>query len=548
MSRKPELSGLPALPYLPVDPGKEPTLTLRQGVQGIFRGRLLIAATSLVGLLIGTWMALSQPNVYRSVARFIISSTGHENVTPNLIRASAEGAQRSTVNLRGNAVEMLQDDALHRRIVDRVGARTILKPFAPMADPGDSSLLGSVRDAVYAVQRWLSGASEPVSEDMGLALKVFRANFRAEERPQTDFIELSYLANDPELARQVVQAAVTEALARHVETYSHTKLIDLARADRDKALADYTEASHALEEFKRENTIENFTLQMTQTEMRASANDLEASNLASRIELAEKRIIDFGERIAALPELVEEKTVEQIENANIPIMRGSIEELRREKFRLERTVKKDDAQLVAIDDQIRNLERQVEEEEKKPRQTRDRVSHVPNSDRQNLIRAREETKIQIEDDSARLVNYRADRDRARKELQRLSQLGPVYRQLEQAEVASRENLRFIERSLADSEKRLELTLSGISSLKVSQEPTTPLDRDGPKRTRIVLGGLLGGLFVGVALLLLRAITDPTVRGPEDLERALGIRTLASIPDLGAVHVRRHQRQRVTSWN
>jgi uncharacterized protein involved in exopolysaccharide biosynthesis len=173
---------------------------------------------------------------------------------------------------------------------------------------------------------------------------------------------------------------------------------------------------------------------------------------------------------------------------------------------------------------------------------------ISNPDRQNLIQLRDTARLQIEVDSVRMAAHAEARDRARADLESLTRLGPRILELENAVQAARATVEQTERACMITEKSQQLTAAGISSLKVSQEPTLPLQRSGPRRGRIVFGGLLVGLLAGMAVLLLRALTDPTVRGPEDIEKTLEMKMLAAIPNLSASHVRRHRSLRVTSWS
>jgi uncharacterized protein involved in exopolysaccharide biosynthesis len=70
----------------------------------------------------------------------------------------------------------------------------------------------------------------------------------------------------------------------------------------------------------------------------------------------------------------------------------------------------------------------------------------------------------------------------------------------------------------------------MNSLRVIQKATFPEGKDGPRRAKFVLMGLFGGLGLGLVLAVLRQVLDSRLRYPENVERTLGIRLLAVVPE------------------
>ncbi len=71
-----------------------------------------------------------------------------------------------------------------------------------------------------------------------------------------------------------------------------------------------------------------------------------------------------------------------------------------------------------------------------------------------------------------------------------------------------------------------LNVPGVNKVDGANLPTAPA---APNMTKNVLLGVLIGMFVSVAVIVIRFIMDDTIKSPEDIERYLGMSTLASIP-------------------
>jgi hypothetical protein len=74
-------------------------------------------------------------------------------------------------------------------------------------------------------------------------------------------------------------------------------------------------------------------------------------------------------------------------------------------------------------------------------------------------------------------------------------------------------------------------MKGASALKPVWEPTLPLTKFGPSRLKPLVAGLAAGMFLGLALAVLRQLLDRRLRYPETLEKSLGVRVLGVVPEV-----------------
>ena len=79
-----------------------------------------------------------------------------------------------------------------------------------------------------------------------------------------------------------------------------------------------------------------------------------------------------------------------------------------------------------------------------------------------------------------------------------------------------------------SEKELERILH-VPEVEWVEEASLPMEPTGPSVVKNTFIGAIIGIFMAVAVIVIKFIMDDTIKSPEDIERYLGMSTLASIP-------------------
>ena len=90
-----------------------------------------------------------------------------------------------------------------------------------------------------------------------------------------------------------------------------------------------------------------------------------------------------------------------------------------------------------------------------------------------------------------------------------------------------------------AELKMEFTREeGESNLKVMSQPTLPVEKSGPERMKLMVGGVGGGFLLGLFLAVLRQLLERRVRYKETLEKMLEVPVLAVVPEHRALrHLR-----------
>ncbi|OHE26094.1 MAG: hypothetical protein A2Y45_00365 [Tenericutes bacterium GWC2_34_14] len=75
-----------------------------------------------------------------------------------------------------------------------------------------------------------------------------------------------------------------------------------------------------------------------------------------------------------------------------------------------------------------------------------------------------------------------------------------------------------------------LQFEGFDNIEILDVATTPIAPSGPNRMLYVVIGILLGGIVGVGIVFMIELFDKTIKSPNDIEKRLGLRLLAIIPD------------------
>ena len=127
---------------------------------------------------------------------------------------------------------------------------------------------------------------------------------------------------------------------------------------------------------------------------------------------------------------------------------------------------------------------------------------------------------------------------------RLRELEPKHTELREALDRAVLDVKRTSESLAMAERKRQLQLGNYSSLKTIEQASLPLEKEGPDRGKLMIGGLVVGLLLGIGVIVLRTLPDSTVRASVDLEVIDGLDVIGALPKLGNRNVRRHEAVKV----
>ncbi len=501
-------------------------VTLRDVVRILFRHRrkmvlFFLGTMAAVLLLVVVW-----PRTYSSDARLFLR-IGRESVAldPTATTGQTVMLQKTQEDEVNSALEIIGSSEVLTQVVDEVGAERILG-LAPPAE-GDAevqpSLVDRARSGLASVLRALR-LSEPGS-DRDLAIRRLKSNMDVWAPKQSTVIGIRYLADSPELARDVVAATTDAFLQTHLKLNHTSGSLAFFSEQVDLLHADLTAAETALRDHKNKYKLASGESKREIIEEQIS--DVELQLLASERDLkyAEAKIADLTEQIAGLdPELVTNR-VAGFANEAKDNMREKLYELELREGELRSRYTDEHPLLIQVEEQRKLAEDILKSLPDERTQTTEALN--PNQ------RALE---LELLQEKATADALRARRDSAHAQQERLyEQLAELNdAQLELAQLERKVQLldgkyRTHVDKLEQARVNDALERERISNVNIVQPATLVLKPATPQKRLMLAFGLLVATCGAFGLALVAETLDQTLRTVEQTEAQLGLPVLMSMP-------------------
>jgi len=505
---------------------------------GLGRSWLTIVFLALAGLAAGVSVAASIPNTFTSKAALRLAPGRRETLTVEwLVGGEQDPSARPGVV---DELILLRDPVIYEAVAEELTPQRVYAvPDPRVRDEQDTSL--AIR-AFHELQAYLF-ARRARSVEANLA-KGRRAAVKAAASKllgSTTFevprgamvISVGHSAADPESAQQFLGALLRAFVKRHQEVYTarpYMEKINEVVAQAEKKLED---SRDAFLEHQR-NECGFFDLKNQKTDALRTVEELlrERDEIFARVVQLEAEVEEIDTRIEGVDK--------EIESTTTAPSRGSSDRDRLLAKRLdlviERELKANEklpfeqkaaeivrlaADIAKIDDLIDKAEAERLEESKESMRN-------PEYERLNALIIEKTAKIQGELKYAEDLEKRLERAVAHRD-----DVIDCERDHDdwETQVAGREaDLERLREQASDITGLNNLSAEGDSNLSVFQAALLPLEKDGPKRARIVLMGVGAGLAAGLALAVLRQLLDRRVRYAGSIERRLGVVVLAVLPE------------------
>lgn len=521
---------------------QNPHSIVRRLVQAVFRGKALVILCMAIGGLVASFIALAKPNEYQSQATFRFR-TGSESlpVDPGLNLDQRRGGN----NLTGNAPFILQAPELMRRVAERVGIETIMQPYKPggAVVAEDEGWFGGIVNSVYRFQKSLHDV-DPSLFSVGDAADMIAANIELMPYRQATLLQVSYSANDPQLAEDVLAAYVDEAQQFHMQVYGDNEAIQLVQARHDAGQKYHLAAKQALKAFLDELQINDFMAEYGIVRQRETTTRQLVADLQIEIRTLKPSIQKVKEELAKSEPFEDRETTVDVPNPRIPALTAHIQTQEQQLVEVRKRFNESSFEVRSILKALQMLKRDLEEEQKRPVTQIKQVAPVANPQHQRLTERLADAELRLAIAKESLVEAEVRLDEIRKQVKFLGGKLDQFRELDQTNVERRDELRRAEGDLAVARAKERLKLSNLSALSLVVPPSRAV-KVGPQRKLMLLMGLFVGMGIAVGILALRAMMDTTVRSPEELEQLAGLRVLACVPQLDRKNLCRHE-QRLTS--
>lgn len=526
----------------PVPLGEEPGgLPFRRLLAAVFRARYLVFTTTLFGLLIGAFMAITSNNTYVSTGKFMLTSLGAEATMMDPARATS-GAEA----IGGGATHILNTDDLLKRVIKKLGPAHILQPYQPIAAEDSGA-----RAWLYRVQRdWNETKPEDRTEEA--ALRYLQGTLIVDQPRGTGMLIATCTANSPQLAQQILTTYMDEAITWHIEMWDDERVYNQTELAATQAKAARDVAARLMREFlDNKAKVSQFEAEKARLELAevaaASQHQTTSQELASK-RAALTKLTNLLDGDNAMPKT---RTVKRKPETTSGVVKS-----------LEETLSKTILKIVELEGKLRD--RSAPELVELRRQQTDITTAIAKLNKE--AREAPEEEVEIENpEYARAQEERwklssdiwaletgldlADKTltETRASLRGLMDLEPEYQKLNDALMAAETTVTNTQSNWHAAQQKRTLGLGKFSALKQMQSPTYPMQKQGPNRSKAVLTALFGGLFLGLGIVLLRALPDSVVRTRDDLERIEGLPVIGIMPKLDGGNLRRHIVLRERGW-
>jgi capsular exopolysaccharide synthesis family protein len=365
-----------------------------------------------------------------------------------------------------------------------------------------ATLAGIAFTPIHLVERWLTPTREPSDGGSNSWLvDWYLGGLGIDPVPESRLIRLYYTSADPELAARIANAHAGAYIAQGLEL--RTRANDEARRFLEGRLSELRSrlghAEAALNDYRREQGIVSL-------DEKANVVVLRLADLNQRLTAAEAERIgaetDFrlaGQRSAeSLPAVLESSVVKALKE-NLARLEG-------ERALLASRFKSGYPRLAQLEAQIAEVRRRLVEE----------VRSIAAGIESVYLAAQ-----------AREDALRSQMDAQRAAALRLEDAAVEYAILEHDAETARQLYGSVRQRIQETNVAAELRASNVF---VIDEASPPLAPSSPRTGRNLAFGLLLGLMGGVGLALLAEYLDNRLRGPQDVERFLGLASLGVVPD------------------
>jgi uncharacterized protein involved in exopolysaccharide biosynthesis len=349
-------------------------------------------------------------------------------------------------------------------------------------------------------------------------------------------ITVSYSAHDPALARDVVAAFLSAAVARHQQAYSSSSTLEFVSDRLKDSLDKLNLAKTELSNYRMSCDVFDYDNERAQLLTRSQDLDKQAATDASRLAELKSRSGILAEQLAKEPPTIDQLTPgAMVANPQWTLLSGRLMAQKDLLDEIDHRVGGTTADREAEREMITHrMERTAADLKAEPEFIPSDPMHqaAPNPQYQRLQQesADNQQEIAAQETTVKKVVEQLEHSRAR--LAAIEKCGPNYQFLEATAKNAQETYDQYKKAYEKVGSMNLLDQLDFSNLRQIQEATLPLEKEGPKRGKFLIVGLLLGGLLGAGLAFLRHTFDPYLRSPSEVERALGLRVVGVLPRAG----------------
>jgi uncharacterized protein involved in exopolysaccharide biosynthesis len=528
----------------PEDEGDGPRSDpLRTLVLPLWRARWLIAAMLVAGGTVGLFLGLMQPNTFRSSGKLMLRYGAREEATPETMVEGSRVSVGQPRDIINTELHLLRAPIVYEDVARKLTPKVVFSAYDPFAS--DNEHTPKHIQLFHRVQSWWFGSganhiSDATSHSLdecdrciSLAADALQERITLQGEFNSSVITVSYVAHDSVLAKRVVDAFLDAAENRHRSFYDTSVNLEVAteslkKAEEAMTAADaefslYRSVCGFMEYDKERNQLledrtkfqQKLSTQKSRLDQSANSRAMLADKLAKESPTVEQEVLQAPQPNPRVSELMDRKW--ELEDALVALeMRktGTTEEKDVERQTLQEKLNRVTAELESVPPLL----------EVPP--VKQRVENQYYVGYRRSIDVLDQEIGSLETD---IAHCEQDLDANSKRIEEANSCGTQYTTIEAKARKARADYETQEKNLQAARGMHDLDKLELSNLRRIQDGTLTRVKEGPRRAKLLVVGLILGSLAGAALGFVRHLMDKRVHSPHDVERLLGLQVVGVLP-------------------
>jgi uncharacterized protein involved in exopolysaccharide biosynthesis len=511
----------------------------------LVRSKWVILGCAILGTAAGIAAGIIKPNIYVSSGKLLVRSSSREE-SPDALLSGGGGSQGLLRDQVNNELQLLTVPHVFELVAAKVTPPRIFSAYDPAADDREDTPTFTKLFHAYQA-KWFKADGGTRTKKLGHsvdncpkciqeAVHVLETDIRLVVEPGSSVLTIVYPAHDPTLARDVVAAFIEAAEKHHRESFSSNSTFELFKnryAESEKAEQD---SATAFSEYRANCGVTDYETQRVAS--LTAVRDAEKAKVDDelKLETLKSKAKVVGEQIADVKPMIPQQIERSpLANPNWTLLSNRVltigDQIEDLSSKVGGTTTVREAEKTALENRLRKAQNELDHTEQWIAQEATTQS-APNPEYLRLKQAQDEVQQQIAEQQA-VVAKSADRLKdAENRMKNIDSCAPRYKELEGQYTTAKtikEQYRLAFEKAGFNYALEELQFSNLWRI---QEASLPFEKDGPKRAKFVIVGLILGLGIGSAFGFLRLQLDPKLRSPNEVESVLGAKVLNVVPPTG----------------
>jgi uncharacterized protein involved in exopolysaccharide biosynthesis/Mrp family chromosome partitioning ATPase len=487
----------------------------------------------MITVTLGTFLA---SEVFQSDAKLLVR-LGRESVSldPTATTGQVVSIGQDRENEVNSELAILLSRELAEKVVDAVGFDTLIE--------GPAELSGAADTPPANIRRWVKAlfkppavalakhlpASDPPDpvEEMRVrdkAVRLFSKNLVIEATKKSSIITISYDAQTPELARDVISKLIGFYLDKHITVHRTTGSYRFFDQQKDELQAALLKSESELRDLKNKTGVAVLPEQRRNLLDRTSGIERELEKTESDMAAATASLKSLQRNLGAMPQTQVTAETSGLPNSAADELRKHLNELQLKEQELLSTFTEESVTVKEIRRRIGKARSQLAKEEL-PRQITTGIN--ANYQEVRMLQMKEEGSFAAL--QAKAGTLREQLSRAREELKNLNDTEIRLTQLQREREIQEANYRKYSGSLEQARMDHELEMEKISNISVVQPASFSVKPIRPKKLLNLALGFFMAVFGSLGLAFFTEYLDRSFKKPEDILRKLELPVIATIP-------------------